>query len=160
MLLVDAVAVESDGFAIHDLQGAARNLSELRGQPVLINYWASWCGPCVKEMPELDHFWQARDRHGVQVLGIANDEPAAVQAFLQRVPVGFPIWVEPLPAWGQSSASVFLQTGGALPFSVLLDAQGRVVRTKLGAITAEELTQWIGAVAGGDRIAAPGRGQR
>lgn len=146
--LADAVTgLHSQGFAIHDLQGGARDLSELRGRPVLINYWASWCGPCVKEMPELDHFWQARQRHGVQVLGIANDEQAAVSAFLQRVPVSFPIWVEPLPDSASSSASLFEQTGGALPFSVLLDAQGRVVRSKLGAVTSAELAEWTKALA-------------
>ncbi len=57
------------------------------GRPLLINVWASWCGPCIEEMPELQRFARTQGADGVQVVGIALDEPDAVRAFLKRVPV-------------------------------------------------------------------------
>ena len=83
------------------------------GRPLLINVWASWCAPCVEEMPELARFAEAQGDNGVQVLGIALDAPDDVRAFLLRVPVDYPIVVE---TPGPGDASVQLgNTQGLLP---------------------------------------------
>lgn len=125
-------------FAAED--GAERRLSEFRGRPVLINYWASWCGPCVEEMPLLDRFATAQAPAGVQVLGVALDDAEAVAMFLEDTPVAFPIVLE---TPGPADSSVQLgNRRSVLPYSVLLDAQGRVVKTKLGAFAEDELEDW------------------
>ncbi len=126
-----------------DPAGTSHSLSQWRGQPVLLNYWATWCGPCIKEMPELDEFAHAQPRDGgVQVVGIALDEVPNVKAYLGRAPVRYPILIE-VVGYGESGSSArYGNTHGVLPYSVLLDAQGRVVRSKAGPLTAAELSAW------------------
>lgn len=110
------------------------------GRPLLVNVWASWCGPCIDEMPELARFAEGQGARGVQVLGLALDTPEDVQAFLQRVPVGYPIVIE---TPGPRDASVQLgNTQGLLPYSVLFDAQGRLVKAKLGPFAHGEIEDW------------------
>lgn len=130
-----------------DLEGRSRSLSQWRGQPVLVNYWATWCGPCIKEMPELDAFARAQPRAGgVQVVGIALDEAGSVKAYLARKPVRYPILVEAVEYGDSGSSARYGNTHGVLPYSVLLDAQGRVVRSKAGPLTEAELAAWQGAL--------------
>ena len=110
------------------------------GRPVLVNIWASWCGPCVREMPELDRFARSEAANGTQVVGIALDEPAAVREFLWRVPVSYPVLID---APGLRDAGVRLgNPKGVLPYSVLLDAHGRVLKQKIGPFAAGEIDDW------------------
>lgn len=128
-------------FSLPSLAGANVALPQAyAGRPVLLNLWASWCGPCVKEMPELDRFAKAQAANGTQVVGIALDDPAAIAAFLQRVPVSYPVLVD-LP--GPRDAGVRLgNPKGVLPYSVLLDAQGRVLKQKIGPFRDHEIEGW------------------
>ncbi|EPJ6838194.1 TlpA family protein disulfide reductase [Stenotrophomonas maltophilia] len=125
-----------------DLAGQPLDLrARFAGRPLLINVWASWCAPCVEEMPELARFADAQGDNGVQVLGIALDTPDDVRAFLLRVPVDYPIVVE---TPGPRDASVQLgNTQGLLPYSVLFDAQGRLVKAKLGPFEHGEIDGWV-----------------
>ena len=72
-------------------QGASLPLAGFRGRPLLVNFWATWCPPCVEEMPLLDGFYREHAAKGWQVVGLAVDQPSAVRTFLQRTPVSFPI---------------------------------------------------------------------
>lgn len=126
-----------------DLDG---NLVELAGiapgRPLLVNVWASWCGPCVEEMPELQRYAARQGGTGIQVVGLALDTPEGVRAFLERVPVGYPILLDQP---GPADASVWLgNTQGLLPYTVLIDAQRRVVRQKLGPFATGEIEAWVG----------------
>lgn len=108
-----------------------------RGRPLLINVWASWCGPCIEEMPELQRFSATQGTQGVQVIGIALDEPAAVRAFLARVPVQYPILID---AQGPADSSVRLgNLKGVLPYSVLIGADGRLIERRIGPFGPGEL---------------------
>ena len=110
------------------------------GRPVLINLWASWCGPCIEEMPELQRFAGSQGANGVQVVGIALDEPAAVRAFLKRVPVAYPILLD---APGPADAGVRLgNPKGVLPYSVLVSADGRLLKQHIGPFAAGDLPDW------------------
>ncbi|KAF1687058.1 alkyl hydroperoxide reductase [Pseudoxanthomonas broegbernensis] len=146
--LTTLAAVAAAGeLRLPDLDGKTRSLSQWRGQPVLINYWATWCGPCIKEMPELDAFAGTQSRAGgVQVVGIALDEASSVKAYLARKPVRYPVLVEAVEYGDSGSSARYGNAHGVLPYSVLLDAQGRVVRSKAGPLTAAELAAWQGAL--------------
>lgn len=128
-------------FSIARLEGGRVSLpADLAGRPMLVNLWASWCGPCIKEMPELDRYAQAQGKAGVQVLGIALDDASAVRAFLQRVPVRYPI---ALDGPGPADAGVRLgNVRGVLPYTVLLDAEGRVAKQKIGPFEPGEIDGW------------------
>jgi thiol-disulfide isomerase/thioredoxin len=110
------------------------------GRPVLLNVWASWCGPCVTEMPELQRFAATQGANGVHVVGIALDDRAAVRAFLQRVPVSYPILLD---TPGPADAGVRLgNPKGVLPYSVLVSADGTLLKQRIGPFTPGELEDW------------------
>lgn len=111
--------------------GAIQTLAAYRGRVVLLNFWATWCGPCREEMPDLDRLDATLEHKRAAIVGIAADEPAEVQAFLGKLKVRYPILVgapDPVYAW---TARLGNQAMG-LPFSVLLDHQGRVRWMKSG----------------------------
>lgn len=110
------------------------------GRPLVINVWASWCGPCVVEMPELARYAREQGANGVQVVGIALDDAASVRDFLARVPVGYPIVLDTA---GPSDAGVRLgNVRGVLPYTVLLDADGRIAKRKVGPFVPGEIEGW------------------
>jgi thiol-disulfide isomerase/thioredoxin len=128
-------------FTVPALDGETVTLPQAyAGRPLLVNIWASWCGPCIREMPELDRYARSQAANGTQVVGIALDDRAAVKAFLQRIPVSYPLLVD---APGPRDAGVRLgNPRGVLPYSVLLDAQGRVVKQKIGPFREGEIEGW------------------
>jgi thiol-disulfide isomerase/thioredoxin len=127
-----------------DLQGEMRTLpGEFQGRPLLINVWASWCGPCIEEMPELDRYAGTQGKAGTQVIGLALDSQDAIRGFLQRVPVAYPILVD---TPGPADASVWLgNRKGVLPYSVLVGVDGRILKQKVGPFASGEIDNWAAA---------------
>lgn len=126
---------------VRSLDGRTWSNADLAGQPVLLNFWAPWCGPCVKEMPELDAFSRSQAARGMKVLGLAIDEAPAVQQFLKTHPVGFPIAV--LGYGGLQWVRRFSgEANSALPFSAVFDRRHRLVQRKFGPTSAQELASW------------------
>ncbi len=122
-------------------QGGARlALRSFAGRPLLLNFWATWCPPCVAELPLLNTFYRAHRDAGWQVLGLAIDQPASVQRFLQRQPLDFPIGLA--AQGGTELARALGNLGGGLPFTVIFDAAGKVRHRKIGAASETELQQW------------------
>lgn len=127
-------------FVTPTADGTPLALRQFQHQPLLLNFWATWCPPCVAEMQLLNRFFQQQRAKGWQVLGIAIDKPAAVQQFLARQPVDFPVALASVE--GQDLARALGNLGGGLPFSVLLAADGQVQQRKIGQVTAQLLQSW------------------
>lgn len=121
-------------------QGGHLSLAKAKGKPVLINFWATWCPPCVKEMPELDRFHREFTPKGWSVIGLAIDGPTPVKEFLAKVAVGFDLGLAGFG--GTELAQALGNESGGLPFSVMIDAQGKVRHRKMGATHFEELATW------------------
>lgn len=129
------------GISLAGLGGPQVQLpSAYAGRPVLINLWATWCGPCIKEMPELQRFSAEQASNGVQVVGIALDEADAVRDFLVRTPVTYPILLD---SPGPTDAGVRLgNPKGVLPYSVLVSADGRLLKQRIGPFANGEIESW------------------
>ncbi len=115
-------------------------LARFRGKPLLVNFWATWCPPCVEELPLLSRFHEEQRSRGWQVLGIAVDQPSAVRQWLQRSPLAFPVVLAGLEG-AEMSKSLGNQAGG-LPFSVLFSSRGEVLARKLGQLHPADLQAW------------------
>lgn len=122
--------------AFVDIDGRQRMLAEWDGQPLLLNFWASWCGPCREEMPALDRI--GRDTP-LAVVGVALDDADAVRRFLATTPVHYPILVA---SSGTDPSAAFGNLRGALPYSVLIGRDGRILRQRLGGLDAGQLRDW------------------
>lgn len=120
-------------------EGGELVLAEFRGRPLLINFWATWCPPCVRELPAFDRF-AAANQDRVQVVGLAIDREQPVREFLARQPVRFPIGLAG-PEGAELSRSLG-NTAGGLPFTVLLDREGTVQQTKMGETHLADLEAW------------------
>jgi thiol-disulfide isomerase/thioredoxin len=128
-------------FDLPDLAGARVRIPEAyAGRPVLINLWASWCGPCVTEMPALQAFAREQGPNGVQVVGIALDDRHAVQAFIERTGVDYPILIDTA---GPADAGVRLgNPKGVLPYSILVSPDGRLLKQRIGPFEEGEIAGW------------------
>ena len=111
------------------------------GRPTLVNLWATWCAPCLKEMPDLQAFAREQDANGVQVVGIALDDEVAVRAFLEQYAITYPNLVD---APGPADAGVRLgNPNGVLPYTLLVSADGRLLKTRIGPFaSATEIAEW------------------
>jgi thiol-disulfide isomerase/thioredoxin len=124
--------------------GGRLEISALRGKPLLVNFWATWCPPCVSELPLLDRFHREHAAQGWTVVGLAVDNLEPVLQFLAKRPVRFAIG---LAGMGGVELSRGLgNSSGALPFSVVFSARGALIQRKLGVITTEDLTSWAASV--------------
>ncbi len=115
-------------------------LASLRGKALVINFWATWCPPCLREMPALSRFQNEFADRNWQVLGLAVDSAAPVVAYLAQNPVTYPIALAGLE--GIDLSRLWGNTSGGLPFSVVLDKIGQVAHTHLGEARFEQMAAW------------------
>ena len=125
-------------FATHD--GAQLAMEVFRGKPLVLNFWATWCPPCIEEMPLLDRFFRENSSKGWQVLGLAIDKPSSVRQFLGANPIAYPV------ALAGPGGSELLQNlgniSGGLPFTVVIGSGGVLIQRKLGRLSTGDLAAW------------------
>lgn len=121
--------------------GTPLSIQAWRGQPLVLNFWAAWCPPCLQELPDLDHFAHDPATLGTcRVVALALDEADNVRHFLAQHPVRLPLAVagaQALPLLAELG-----NPGGGLPYTVLLGADGRLLQRHTGAIPPEHLRRW------------------
>ena len=121
--------------------GKTANSENWREKVLVVNFWASWCPPCVEEMPTLDKVAQEYSAKNVLIVGIGIDSPSNVREFLQKTPVSYPIVIGGLE--GSNLSKQMGNTQGALPYTVVINPKGKSIYTKLGKITEDELKKAI-----------------
>lgn len=127
-------------FSLPGADGRPQALSQWRGRLVVLNWWASWCPPCIEEMPMLDG-WAQEHADRVVVVGIAEDDHEAARAFLQQHPVGYPVLLG-----GQGLEGSSMQLGNSrnvLPYTVLVGRDGRLLGRHAGLLSRDLLDAWL-----------------
>ena len=120
--------------------GKPQAMRDFRGKPLLLNFWATWCPPCVEELPLLDAFYQEKKAKGWQVLGLAVDQPSAVRQWLQTKPLSFPVGMAGLD--GTALSKSLGNSAGGLPFTTVFGSTGALLHRKMGLLTKEDLLKW------------------
>lgn len=121
-------------------EGTSLPMTSLQGKPMLLNFWATWCPPCVEELPLLSAFFKENAAKGWQVVGLAVDQVDPVKRFLAKTPVTFPVAMAGMP--GIEISKSLGNLSGGLPFTVVLGSDGRVAHRKMGKVTPADLLAW------------------
>lgn len=121
-------------------EGSRLVMADYRGRPLLINFWATWCVPCIRELPALQRFAREHASGGWQVIALAVDQPVPVLEFIARFKLDLPVALAGVDGleWQRTMGNA----AGGLPFSVMLDARGRVQQRRLGESHYDELVRW------------------
>ena len=143
--------VDAGDIPVLDAQGVGRELAALEGKPLLVNLWATWCPPCVKEMPALSEVHESVAAAGGEVVGInldllddryqLKDQAKKIEDFVARRVLPFPVWI-----WnGEDKAAMFGALGiddpGGIPVTIAVDAKGKVIDTHVGEADLERLEE-------------------
>jgi len=145
--------------ALKDLFGAEQRLSALKGRIVILNFWATYCIPCRKEMPDLAAIQNEYAALGLQVIGASTDEPeerAAVMQFVKETKVNFPIWMG-----ATTNDMVRFGLGAALPGTVIIGRDGRVAKVISGIVNQADLKKQVETMlAAAEKVAVKERTQK
>ena len=125
------------GQQFETVDGHSLSMADFQGKPLLINFWATWCPPCVEELPLLDKFFRDNAVKGWQVLGVAIDQKIKVEQFLKKMPLAFPVVVDGASGtqWSRSLGNLT----GSLPFSAAFSANSQAIYRKIGKLSEADL---------------------
>ena len=129
------------GMGFEKPEGGELSMQTFKGRPLLVNFWATWCPPCIEELPLLESIWIKNGPKTLQVLGLAVDQPSPVRKFLAQHPLTFPMGLAGLN--GTELGRSLGNSVNALPYSVLFNADGRMTAQKMGKLQVEDLAEWL-----------------
>ena len=129
---------------LKDSQSKEQALQQWQGKIVVLNFWATWCKPCVQEMPELQALHQELKAKNVQLLGIGIDSPSNISEFAQKHQISYPLFAAGME--GTALSTSFGNQVGGLPYTALIDQNGKIAKTYMGRINIEELRRDIQAL--------------
>jgi thiol-disulfide isomerase/thioredoxin len=139
-----AVPANLPDFTLGDLAGTPRSIRSWPGKSMIVNFWATWCAPCRREIPLLREVQKKHGSEGFQVVGVAVDIREDVAKFVQEIGIDYPILVGEQD--GLDAVNMFGQGSIGFPFTVFTDNQGRIVLFHLGEIHKEQADVLLGAV--------------
>jgi peroxiredoxin len=129
---------EHPEFTLTDLSGKTWTFSELRGKVVLVNFWATWCPPCRKEMPDLEALYGRFGSKGFVVLGISDEEATKVEPFIRERKISFPVLLDS----GRKVNEMFVVEG--IPKSFVYDREGKLVAQSIDMRTRKQFLEMLG----------------
>lgn len=127
----------------NDLDGQPAAMAQWQGRIVVINFWATWCPPCVEEMPDLQRVHDEYKDRGVVVVGLGIDNPSSLKRFRDDHLLSLPLYAA--GARGSELGRILGNGSGALPYTAVVDRKGRIVHARLGQIRPAELRRWLDA---------------
>lgn len=136
-----SASTQRPDFALKDVSGKLRNINEWDGKVLLVNFWASWCPPCVREIPDFVRLHETYQDKGFVIIGIALDEKQDVIDFIEPIGVEYPILVA--PEKGVALTQLYGNRLGILPFSVIVDRKGKIISSHRGELDFEAAEQLI-----------------
>ena len=128
-----------------DAQGAPVTLADWRGDVIVVNFWATWCPPCKREIPDFIEVYEQHRAQGVRFVGLSIDTPENVAAFAEQIGVTYPLLIG--TADTLQLASALGNPAQGLPFTVILDRRGMIRHITLGTMSKDDLAEKIGALA-------------
>lgn len=130
--------------SLPDANGKSHDFSQWKGKTLVVNFWATWCAPCVQEMPELSALQTEAGLKNTQIIGIGIDSEANIAEFSSKYKISYPLYVS--GAGGTELSREFGNLSGGLPFTVLIGPDGQVKKTYLGRLKLEELRRDIASL--------------
>jgi peroxiredoxin len=130
---------QSLDFTLDDLDGKSWTLQQLTGKVVVVNFWATWCPPCRKEMPDLDAIHRQFSDKGLVILAISDEEIAKVKPFLAEHPVSYPVLLDP----GRKVNDLFVVRG--IPKTFVYDRSGRLAAESIDMRTRRQFMEMLKA---------------
>lgn len=115
-----------------DLTGQPQAMSQWKGKTIIVNFWATWCPPCLEEMPELSKLYAEHQANDVIVLGISSDELGIIREFSDKTPVSYPLLSGDIDAMNISES--LGNNKGVLPYTVIIAPDGSIVKTYFGLV--------------------------
>ncbi|RMH65436.1 MAG: TlpA family protein disulfide reductase [Calditrichaeota bacterium] len=138
LLVSISLAKKAPDFTFKSLDGKEVSLSDYKGKVVLVNFWATWCGPCIGEMPDLNKLYQAYKDKGFQILGLAvSSRPNDIPKKVKQTGVTYPILLNAEPAVAKFGGF------GAIPQTFIIDQNGTIVHSVTGSRGYEDFEKMI-----------------
>lgn len=148
-VLGDTATIAAGRLSLPGLDGVTRDMAHWRGRGVVLSFWATWCDPCIAEIPHLVALEERYRDRGISIVSVGIDEPGRLRNVARTLAINYPVLVaDPenarplLEAWGDKN--------GVIPYLVLIDRHGRVIAARRGPIDKEELDDFVGPLLTGD----------